>query len=271
MPTLLLSDDNATVQRMIAMTFAAEDVTVTAVSDGEQAIARIAAEHPDIVLAATTTPRRNGYDVAAFVKSQPELAAIPVLLLAGAFEPIDEVRAAQVRCDGVLVKPLEPQQVIVRVKELIAGSRGTAAIATSGVPRPLERLVAPGHASGSPRETAPSPSATARQPHSDETLDDYFERLDAAFAQRPGPVPPSRSADSGTVPTLDAVLTAPLVPADSQAQTVPPVVTDALIDEVTRRVVERLSAPALPDVVRRVVGDVAERLIREEIARIRSK
>jgi hypothetical protein len=48
-------------------------------------------------------------------------------------------------------------------------------------------------------------------------------------------------------------------------------VTDALVDEVTRRVVERLGSTTLKEVVAEVVADVAERLIREEIARIRSK
>ena len=52
-----------------------------------------------------------------------ELAHIPVLLLTGAFEPIDETRARAVGCDGVLVKPFEPQMVISRVKDLLAGRK----------------------------------------------------------------------------------------------------------------------------------------------------
>src|SRR5688572_31440825 len=54
-------------------------------------------------------PERDGYEVAAYIKGTPELAHIPVLLLTGAFEPIDETRARAVGCDGVLVKPFEPQ------------------------------------------------------------------------------------------------------------------------------------------------------------------
>jgi len=48
---LLLADDSVTIQRVIELTFSGENVDVLAVSDGEQAIARIAAERPDIVLA----------------------------------------------------------------------------------------------------------------------------------------------------------------------------------------------------------------------------
>ncbi len=96
------------------------------VGDGEQAIARIPIERPDIVLADIGMPKRSGYDVAAFVKGRSDLSHIPVLLLAGAFEPVDETRARQVDCDGVLVKPFEPQQVIARVRELIESSRATS-------------------------------------------------------------------------------------------------------------------------------------------------
>jgi DNA-binding response OmpR family regulator len=235
--TLLLSDDSVIVQRMIAMTFAAENIAVTTASDGEQAIARIAKDRPDIVLAAIATPKRSGYDVAAFIKSKPHLASIPVLLLAGAFDPVDQVRAAQVRCDGILVKPLEPQQVVARVKELIGRSSTGRAPAIPGSP--------PG-----------------------EGLDDYFDQLDAALTQRSTPAPPSRTTDSGVVPTLDAVLTAdqPAMSSGSEA-----FVNDALVDAVTRRVIERLGTDALRGTVADLVSEIAERLIREEIARIRSK
>ncbi len=120
---LLLADDSVTIQRVIELTFADEDITVIAVGDGRQAIERVQSDRPDIVLADVGMPERDGYEVAAFVKGTPALAHIPVLLLTGAFEPIDEGRAQAAGCDGVLVKPFEPQMVISRVKDLIAGRR----------------------------------------------------------------------------------------------------------------------------------------------------
>ena len=124
---LLLADDSVTIQRVVELTFSGEDVQVVTVGDGEQAIARIPIELPDIVLADIGMPKRSGYDVAAFVKGRADLSHIPVLLLAGAFEPVDENRARQVHSDGVLVKPFEPQQVISRVRDLIERSRSALA------------------------------------------------------------------------------------------------------------------------------------------------
>ena len=157
---LLLADDSVTIQRVIELTFAEEDVQVLAVGDGKHAIDRIQADRPDIVLADVGMPERDGYEVAAFIKGNPQLAHIPVLLLTGAFEPIDESRARAVGCDGVLVKPFEPQMVINRVKDLLSGRRPASAPQT------------PAEADVPPQE--------AKQ--AGDSLEDYFDRLDAAFA-----------------------------------------------------------------------------------------
>jgi CheY-like chemotaxis protein len=181
---LLLADDSITIQRVIELTFAEEDVQVLAVGDGKHAIDRIQSDQPDIVLADVGMPERDGYEVAAFVKGQPHLAHIPVLLLTGAFEPIDETRARTVGCDGVLVKPFEPQMVINRVKELLAGRK-------SGQTEP-----------GAPQSEATSAAdpfaAQAPNAKPGDSLEDYFDRLDAAFATLNSDAPASAAADRGT-------------------------------------------------------------------------
>ena len=175
---LLLADDSVTIQRVIELTFADEDVHVRAVGDGKSAIASIQSERPDIVLADVGMPERDGYEVAEFIKGNPQLASIPVLLLTGAFEPIDESRARAVGCDGVLVKPFEPQMVINRVKDLLAGRRSGGLWGNKTTPSPAPQEAAP----------APSPKDANAQPGTAATgapsasLEDYFDRLDAAFA-----------------------------------------------------------------------------------------
>ena len=135
--TLLLADDSLTIQRVIELTFADEDIGVVAVSDGSQAIEHIKADPPDIVLADSDMPKKDGYEVAAFIKSDPALAHIPVVLLTGAFEPVEDDRARKVGCDAVLVKPFEPQRVISRVQELLGRSQvSDVSLAGGGLPRP---------------------------------------------------------------------------------------------------------------------------------------
>lgn len=176
---LLLADDSVTIQRVIELTFADEDVQVIAVGNGQDAIDRVMRDPPDIVLADAGMPERNGYEVAAFIKGQPALQHIPVVLLTGAFEPVDEARAKSVGCDGVLVKPFEPQIVISRVKDLLAGQRPSGAWGT------------PPAAQGPIRQPAAPPASAARGPAaSGDSLEAYFDQLDAAFAGAGGEPPP---------------------------------------------------------------------------------
>jgi CheY-like chemotaxis protein len=174
---LLLADDSVTIQRVIELTFADEDVTVIAVGNGQAAIDSVQRDRPDIVLADVGMPERNGYEVAAFIKGNPALAHIPVVLLTGAFEPVDEVRARSVGCDGVLVKPFEPQIVISRVKDLLAGRQPSGMWGAGPV------------AQGPVRQAAPT-GFESRPPaagQSGDPLEAYFDHLDAAFnAGTPG-------------------------------------------------------------------------------------
>ena len=177
MRTLLLADDNVTVQRVIALIFAGEPINVVAVSDGQQALERMAAEQPDIVLAGTSLPRVSGYDLAKFMRGKAELRNVPVLLLSGAFEMIDETRLAASGANGVLEKPVEPTVVISRVKELLGLKSGEKpatpgrAITPASVPadkkppsRP-DRLNARDPAEiGTASPIRPHPSRPPRQP-----------------------------------------------------------------------------------------------------------
>jgi len=204
--TLLLADDSATIQRVIELTFAEEDIRVVAVSDGDQAIAALESAPPDIVLADVGMPGKNGYEVAEYVKRNPRLAHIPVVLLTGAFEPVDQAKATAAGCDGVLAKPFEPQIVIGRVRELL----GRSASASADGIQPASGRQVPAQASPFDAFLPAAPAADAApappvfEAHvevaPEARVEDYFDRLDAAFAnlsnapaapaEPPPPVPP---------------------------------------------------------------------------------
>ena len=161
--TLLLADDSATIQRVIEMTFADEDVQVVAVGDGREAIERIAADPPDIVLADTNMPEKDGYDVSAFVKADRALSHIPVVLLTGAFDPVDGERAREVGCDAVLVKPFEPKAVISRVRELLGAppEAGAAPAVAAAASSTAEQDAAAGDGGPEPAGEAAEPESAA--------------------------------------------------------------------------------------------------------------
>ena len=118
--TVLVADDSPTIQRVVQLAFAEEaDIDVVAVSSGSEAIEQIAARRPDLVLADTSMTDRTGYDVAESIKDDPVDDRIPVVLLTGAFEPVDETRAREAGCKTVLVKPFEPSTLVSTVRELL--------------------------------------------------------------------------------------------------------------------------------------------------------
>ena len=185
---LLLADDSVTIQRVIELTFADEDVEVTAVGDGQLAIDRLDTDPPDIILADVDMPKRDGYEVAAYVKSRPKLAHIPVVLLTGAFEPIDQARATAAGSSDVLAKPFEPQMVINRVKELLGRKRpdgGDVRLAT-------RQALSHGTAAADGRSRSRL-AASGRREYQPVSLDDYFDQLDAAFSNLQPGAPPAET------------------------------------------------------------------------------
>ena len=298
---LLLADDSITVQRVIELTLADEDLDVLTVGDGEQAVECLEREQPDIVLADVTMPGRDGYGVAEFVKQSPVLTGrTRVVLLTGAFEPIDQGRADRIGIDGVLAKPFEPQVAIDLVRRVL----GEAPV------KPGSRAaVAANTASGYPFE----PGTSAPQPKSAE-LDDYFKRLDEALANaghRPSMeamAPATRKVKvrpmidvqhpASTDVTLGdafsallaaeqgdpsaAALPASAFAASALVSEVPhphpahnaqpaPAISEELLETVIRRVLEQMSDRLVRELVGPKVLDVAERLVREEISKLRAE
>ena len=213
---LLLADDSVTIQRVIELTFADEDIDVTTVGDGQMAIDRLDTDPPDIILADVDMPKRDGYEIAAYVKSRPTLAHIPVVLLTGAFEPVDQARATAAGSTDVLAKPFEPQMVINRVRELLSRKRSDD-LGDAEAPQPFAAEM------GS-LETPTVSGGFAVAEDDAVSLDDYFDQLDAAFSTlqsgaAPGEAPvPGRVAPA--VEMLTSIAAAPItMPAPPPAPT----------------------------------------------------
>jgi CheY-like chemotaxis protein len=112
-PRILVADDNTNIQKMVVLAFQERGIEVIAVGNGEAAVRRIPDANPDLVLADVFMPVRNGYEVCEFVKKDPRFAQTPVILLVGAFDPLDEKEARRVGADGVLKKPFVPPDPLI--------------------------------------------------------------------------------------------------------------------------------------------------------------
>ncbi len=123
MAKILVADDNSNIQKMVGLALKDQGIEVVAVGNGEAAVRKIADIKPDLVLADVFMPVRNGYEVCKYVKDDSALSHIPVILLVGAFDPLDEQEAQRVGADGVLKKPfVPPDPLISMVKSALARS-----------------------------------------------------------------------------------------------------------------------------------------------------
>jgi len=132
--TLLLADDSVTIQKVVGISFANEDVRIVTVDNGDDAVARAKEIRPDIVLADVVMPGKSGYDVCAALKGDPALSHIPVLLLTGTFETFDEDRAARVGADGHITKPFEAQALVELVNARLSARAPSRAVPATAAP-----------------------------------------------------------------------------------------------------------------------------------------
>ncbi|GAC1672008.1 MAG: hypothetical protein NVS9B4_27180 [Candidatus Acidiferrum sp.] len=182
MAKIVVADDNSNIQKMVGLALKDQGIEVFAVGNGEAAVRKISDVRPDLVLADVFMPVRNGYEVCQYVKDDPSLSHIPVILLVGAFDPLDEQEAQRVRADGVLKKPfVPPDPLIAMVKSALqrAGVAvpGSAAERAATPPPPQTRPTdfpaskSPYAASAKPAELPSSPQQFAMEQESfvDET------------------------------------------------------------------------------------------------------
>ena len=126
MAKILVADDNSNIQKMVGLALKDQGIDVVAVGNGEAAVRKISDVHPDLVLADVFMPVRNGYEVCRYVKEDSALSHIPVILLVGAFDPLDEQEAQRVGADGVLKKPFVPPDPLISMVK--------SALTRAGVP-----------------------------------------------------------------------------------------------------------------------------------------
>jgi len=117
--TVLVADDNLTIQRMASEMLANDGVEVVTVANGVAAIKKIPDAKPLVILADVDMPGKDGYEVCDFVKNTPELHYVRVLLAVSDADPYDKQRGDRVHADGIIKKPFEREQLVSMVTECL--------------------------------------------------------------------------------------------------------------------------------------------------------
>ncbi|MEC7786001.1 MAG: response regulator [Nitrospinota bacterium] len=118
---ILVADDSITIQKIVAMAFANEDVEVEGIGNGKEAFDKIPDFKPDIVLADVDMPGLNGFELSQKIKSTPDLASIKVLLLASDFEDFDEENFKKCLAENHISKPFKSDNIVQMVTRVMGG------------------------------------------------------------------------------------------------------------------------------------------------------
>lgn len=139
MTKVLIADDSIAVRKVAERLLTEAGFGVTLAANGEEALAYLAKETPDLVVSDVIMPDKSGYEVCAFVRAQRSLANTPVLLISGIVNDEVTKQAESCHADGVLKKPFQGTSLKDRVLELLAKRPGAAAPAAKSI----EKVAAP--------------------------------------------------------------------------------------------------------------------------------
>ena len=237
---ILLADDSVTIQKVVELTFMDEGVTVVAVGNGSDAIARLAEVDPDVVIADVHMPGANGYEVSRRVKDlHPNL---PVLLLVGTFEPFSKEEFAASGADSSMKKPFDSQELLREVTQMLERSPARAAVEAADEPLMEDAAWQLDETEAEPVPTTPMP----------------------VTPPAPAPEPPPQAALLPTAPAA-AAATAETAAAGNGT------LSDADVDRIARRVVELIGDRVIREVSWEVIPDLAEVVIKDRLRELESQ
>lgn len=304
---ILLADDSLTIQKVVELTFMDESFDVEAVGSGDEAIASLEREVPSILIADVHMPGSSGYEVCRRAKQLDP--TLPVLLLVGTFEALDEDEIVACGADGNLKKPFDSQELLQIVKTMaIRDSRAAWAAArveglettrhepTDPEPEPsgvtgFETTVFDLQPSpGDEPEFVPSAGFDFGSSTAAGSIDDQMaERVPVGSAEPPagafdtvaGPMDDLLGALDDVEPRSPAVDDSwtdegSAEPATSgadhaAADSVAGVLSEADVERVARRLVEMLGEQTVREVAWEVIPDLAEVVIKERIRELEAE
>lgn len=109
-PVVMIVDDSRMILR-VARNFLEPDYEVVVAVDGFKALAEIVGAKPDILFLDVMMPRLNGYEACLAIKSTPEFAELPVVMLSSKDSPFDKAKGVLMGCSDYLTKPFSREEL----------------------------------------------------------------------------------------------------------------------------------------------------------------
>jgi phosphate regulon transcriptional regulator PhoB len=116
---ILVVDDEKDIVDLIAYNLTNEGFAIVKAYDGDQAQKLIQAEKPDLVLLDLMLPGLQGLEICKRVRTNPETASVPIIMLTAKTEEIDKILGLEMGADDYITKPFSVRELIARVRAIM--------------------------------------------------------------------------------------------------------------------------------------------------------
>lgn len=153
MSKIMLVEDDNSLREIYSIRLSAEGYNIVTAGDGEEALALVVKERPDLILADVMMPKISGFDMLDILRSTPETKDIKVIMMTALSSEDQRQRGESLGADRYLVKSQVGIEDVVNVVHEVLGDRGQ-----NGMINPA--TAAPNSATVSNSATAPSPAVS---------------------------------------------------------------------------------------------------------------
>ena len=123
---ILIVDDSPTERLYLTDILVKNGFAVSTAVNGDEAIERIRAERPELILMDVVMPGANGFQVTRAIARDPELSALPVIICSSKNQETDRIWGMRQGAKDYLVKPVDPERLLASIAAL-AGAGGVNA------------------------------------------------------------------------------------------------------------------------------------------------
>ena len=112
-------EDQPDSRQIIHDMLAPTDYEITAAENGEQALAAIAKQRPDLILMDIQLPIMDGYTATSKIKADPALRSIPIIAVTSYALSGEGRKARAAGCDDFVPKPYSPRELLAKIRQYI--------------------------------------------------------------------------------------------------------------------------------------------------------
>lgn len=127
MSKILLIEDDLLIQELVTFNLEREGYSVKVAGDGKSGLKMVSSEMPDLILLDVMLPEMGGYEVCKTVRSNKEIANLPIIMLSARNEVADTVIGLELGADDYVTKPFSPRELVARVKARFREEKRNAA------------------------------------------------------------------------------------------------------------------------------------------------